>query len=153
MRAKDQLHPYLSDLMAGYSRFKASAEWEGRGKILHWYVFFSREPLKLHQHLLTACPGSFSLFDGLRLITLNALTASDEISDEQSRQVRMVHCAAERSVPLTMCVERSADAVRHRAGIQRVLPESERKRERRKLDQAGLNRLQQRMGYDSARTR
>ncbi|CDZ98020.1 Vacuolar sorting protein VPS28 [Phaffia rhodozyma] len=57
MRAKDQLHPYLSDLMAGYSRFKASAEWEGRGRILHW------------------------------LITLNALSASDEITDEQSRQM------------------------------------------------------------------
>ncbi|KAL7409444.1 vacuolar protein sorting-associated [Mrakia frigida] len=57
MRAKDQLHPYLSDLMSGYSRFKASAEWEGRGRILHW------------------------------LITLNALTASDEITDEQSRQM------------------------------------------------------------------
>lgn len=38
MRAKDQLHPYLSDLMSGYSRFKASAEWEGRGRILHWWI-------------------------------------------------------------------------------------------------------------------
>lgn len=38
LRAKDQLHPYLSDLMAGYSRFKGSSEWEGRGRILHWYV-------------------------------------------------------------------------------------------------------------------
>lgn len=41
LRAKDQLHPYLSDLMAGYSRFKGSSEWEGRGRILHWSVFFS----------------------------------------------------------------------------------------------------------------
>jgi ESCRT-I complex subunit VPS28 len=38
LRAKDQLHPYLSDLMAGYSRFKGSSEWEGRGRILHWSV-------------------------------------------------------------------------------------------------------------------
>lgn len=41
LRAKDQLHPYLSDLMAGYSRFKGSSEWEGRGRILHWSVLFS----------------------------------------------------------------------------------------------------------------
>ncbi len=36
LRAKDQLHPFLTDLMAGYSRFKGSVEWEGRVKILHW---------------------------------------------------------------------------------------------------------------------
>ncbi|GAA5858641.1 hypothetical protein JCM5353_006802 [Sporobolomyces roseus] len=38
LRAKDQLHPLLTDLMSGYTRFKASNEWEGRPKILHWYV-------------------------------------------------------------------------------------------------------------------
>ncbi|EIW69936.1 hypothetical protein TREMEDRAFT_68381 [Tremella mesenterica DSM 1558] len=57
LRAKDQLHPFLTELMSGYSRFKGSQEWEGRAKILHW------------------------------LITLNALKASDEITEEQSRQM------------------------------------------------------------------
>lgn len=38
LRAKDQLHPFLTELMSGYSRFKGSGEWEGRGKILGWYV-------------------------------------------------------------------------------------------------------------------
>lgn len=36
LKAKDQLHPFLTDLMSGYSRFKGSQEWEGRAKILHW---------------------------------------------------------------------------------------------------------------------
>lgn len=101
MRAKDQLHPYLSDLMAGYSRFKASAEWEGRGRILHWSVahrFFTSR-LKASElcrfssvyiRILTRPTEFLALlflrFD-FRLITLNALSASDEITDEQSRQV------------------------------------------------------------------
>lgn len=66
LRAKDQLHPFLSDLMAGYSRFKGSGEWEGRGKILGW------------------------------LIELNKMKASEEITEEQSRQVGpasgFLHC-------------------------------------------------------------
>jgi ESCRT-I complex subunit VPS28 len=37
LRAKDQLQPLLQELMTGYSRFKGSAEWEGRGKIVQWY--------------------------------------------------------------------------------------------------------------------
>ncbi|GAA6059838.1 hypothetical protein JCM10212_003750 [Sporobolomyces blumeae] len=57
LRAKDQLHPLLTDLMSGYTRFKASTEWEGRPKILHW------------------------------LITLNQMRASEEITEEQSRQM------------------------------------------------------------------
>ncbi len=57
LKAKDQLHPFLTELMTGYSKFRGSAEWEGRAKILHW------------------------------LIELNAMKASDEITDEQSRQV------------------------------------------------------------------
>jgi ESCRT-I complex subunit VPS28 len=57
LKAKDQLHPFLTELMSGYSKFKGSAEWDGRAKILHW------------------------------LIELNAMKASDEITDEQSRQV------------------------------------------------------------------
>jgi hypothetical protein len=104
LRAKDQLHPFLTELMSGYSRFKGSNEWEGRSKILHW------------------------------LITLNALKASDEITEEQSRQVclwfptsitptrQIVHF--KRGVlPATYCTETqhahrprntlTADALRH----------------------------------------
>lgn len=40
LKAKDQLHPFLTELMTSYSRFKGSQEWEGRGKILHWSVDF-----------------------------------------------------------------------------------------------------------------
>jgi len=57
LRAKDQLHPFLTELMSGYSKFKGSVEWEGRAKILHW------------------------------LIELNSMKASDEITEEQSRQM------------------------------------------------------------------
>jgi hypothetical protein len=71
LRAKDQLHPFLTELMSGYSRFKGSQEWEGRAKILHWYVV----------------PHVFFARANDRLITLNALKASDEITEEQSRQV------------------------------------------------------------------
>ncbi len=71
LRAKDQLHPFLTELMSGYSRFKGSQEWEGRGKILHWCVVAYHIPLKLYA----------------RLITLNAMKASDEVTEEQSRQV------------------------------------------------------------------
>lgn len=38
LRAKDQLHPLMTELMSGYTRFKNSNEWEGRPKILHWCV-------------------------------------------------------------------------------------------------------------------
>ncbi|TIA97123.1 hypothetical protein E3P92_03499 [Wallemia ichthyophaga] len=57
LRAKDQLHPMLTDLMSVYSRFKGSAEWEGRPKLVGW------------------------------LISLNKMKAADEITDEQSRQM------------------------------------------------------------------
>ncbi|GAA5873612.1 hypothetical protein JCM3774_004990 [Rhodotorula dairenensis] len=57
LRAKDQLHPLLTDLMQSYARFSRSNEWQGRPKLLHW------------------------------LIELNRMKgASDEISDEQARQ-------------------------------------------------------------------
>lgn len=59
LRAKDQLHPLLTELMQSYARFSRSNDWVGRPKILNW------------------------------LIELNQLRgASDEISDEQARQVR-----------------------------------------------------------------
>ncbi|KZS94828.1 vacuolar protein sorting-associated protein 28 [Sistotremastrum niveocremeum HHB9708] len=57
LRAKDQLHPILQDLMTGYARFKGSKDLEGRSKIVAW------------------------------LITLNGMKASDEITEEQARQL------------------------------------------------------------------
>ncbi|KAI0031284.1 vacuolar protein sorting-associated protein 28 [Vararia minispora EC-137] len=56
-RAKDQLHPMLQDLVTGCARFKGSAEWEGRSKMVGW------------------------------LITLNGMKASEELSAEQIRQL------------------------------------------------------------------
>ncbi|TEB22096.1 vacuolar protein sorting-associated protein 28 [Coprinellus micaceus] len=59
MRAKDELHTYLQDLVTGFARFKGSKDWEGRKQ------------------------------DGIlfyRLITLNGMKASAELSDEQARQ-------------------------------------------------------------------
>lgn len=56
-RAKDQLHPILQELVTGYARFKGSKEWEGRQRMVSW------------------------------LITLNSMKASDEITDEQARQL------------------------------------------------------------------
>ncbi|KAH9024894.1 VPS28 protein-domain-containing protein [Lactarius hengduanensis] len=57
LRAKDQLHPILQELVTGYARFKGSKDWEGRSKMVGW------------------------------LITLNGMKASDEITEEQSRQL------------------------------------------------------------------
>lgn len=93
LKAKDQLHPFLTELMTGYSRFKGSQAWEGRGKILHWSV----SPSLLARSLAD---------QKYRLISLNAMKASDEITEEQSRQVRFTA-----STPLTK------DAIRHRARI------------------------------------
>jgi ESCRT-I complex subunit VPS28 len=74
MRAKDQLHPLLQELVTGYARFKGSKDWEGRSKMVGWCV------LEYFPPLFTS-----HLFD--RLITLNAMKASEEITEEQSRQV------------------------------------------------------------------
>ncbi|KDR80946.1 hypothetical protein GALMADRAFT_222546 [Galerina marginata CBS 339.88] len=57
MRAKDQLHPMLQELVTGYARFKGSKDWEGRSKMVSW------------------------------LITLNGMKASEELTEEQSRQL------------------------------------------------------------------
>ncbi|KAF9483009.1 vacuolar protein sorting-associated protein 28 [Pholiota conissans] len=57
MRAKDQLHPMLQDLVTGYARFKGSKDWEGRSKMVSW------------------------------LITLNGMKASEELTEEQTRQL------------------------------------------------------------------
>ncbi|KAG6872970.1 hypothetical protein C0995_004509 [Termitomyces sp. Mi166 len=57
LRAKDQLHPILQELVTGYARFKGSKDWEGRSRMISW------------------------------LITLNGMKASEEITEEQSRQL------------------------------------------------------------------
>ena len=36
MRAKDELHPILQELVTGYARFKGSKDWEGRSKMVGW---------------------------------------------------------------------------------------------------------------------
>ena len=38
MRAKDQLHPMLQELVTGYARFKGSKDWEGRSRMVSWFV-------------------------------------------------------------------------------------------------------------------
>jgi len=38
LRAKDELHRYLQDLVTALSKFKASSEWEGRSKMVSWCV-------------------------------------------------------------------------------------------------------------------
>jgi ESCRT-I complex subunit VPS28 len=65
MKAKDQLQPIITELMSCYSKFQRSSEFEGRPKLVHW------------------------------LITLNQMKASDELTDEQVRQVSLLsfHCA------------------------------------------------------------
>ena len=83
LRAKDQLHPFLTELMSGYSRFKGSQEWEGRAKILHWCVVAVFPVLRRR---LVAPPRRHPHAD-TRLIELNAMKASDEVTEEQSRQV------------------------------------------------------------------
>lgn len=40
LRAKDQLHPILQELVTGYARFKGSKDWEGRSRMVSWYVQF-----------------------------------------------------------------------------------------------------------------
>ena len=37
LRAKDQLHPILQELVTGYARFRGSKDWEGRSKLVAWY--------------------------------------------------------------------------------------------------------------------
>jgi ESCRT-I complex subunit VPS28 len=41
LRAKDQLHPILQELVTGYARFKGSKDWEGRSRMVGWYVLLS----------------------------------------------------------------------------------------------------------------
>ncbi|KAJ7621082.1 vacuolar protein sorting-associated protein 28 [Roridomyces roridus] len=73
LRAKDQLHPILQDLVTGYARFKGSKDWEGRSRMVSWQV---------SSVLLQSSIQRLS-----RLITLNGMSASEEITEEQSRQL------------------------------------------------------------------
>ncbi|KAL0066554.1 Vacuolar protein-sorting-associated protein 28 [Marasmius tenuissimus] len=59
LRAKDQLHPLLQNVVTGYARFKGSggAQDEARSRLVGW------------------------------LITLNGMSASEMITEEQSRQL------------------------------------------------------------------
>jgi ESCRT-I complex subunit VPS28 len=75
MRAKDQLHPLLQDLVTGYARFKGSKDWEGRGKMVEWYN-------------IRSLFRSLEFITVVRLIALNGMKASEEITEEQSRQVK-----------------------------------------------------------------
>jgi ESCRT-I complex subunit VPS28 len=77
LRAKDQLHPILQELVTGYARFKGSKDWEGRSRMVGWYVSCCILQNGETLHLICVC----------RLITLNAMKASEEITEEQSRQV------------------------------------------------------------------
>lgn len=69
LRAKDQLHPLLSDLMSSYSRFSTAsngndqdASSQGRAKVLHWsvdclhsFLLCQREALSDDGYLLPLC--------------------------------------------------------------------------------------------------
>ncbi|KAF9266847.1 ESCRT-1 complex, Vps28 subunit [Marasmius fiardii PR-910] len=57
LRAKDQLHPLLQNVVTGYARFKGSNDSEARSRLVGW------------------------------LITLNGMSASETITEEQSRQL------------------------------------------------------------------
>ena len=50
LRAKDQLHPILSELMSSYAKLNKSSEWEGRPKILQWCVFDASSDPSAHTH-------------------------------------------------------------------------------------------------------
>lgn len=41
MKAKDQLHPMLQELVTLYARFKGSKDWEGRSRMVSWYAFYN----------------------------------------------------------------------------------------------------------------
>lgn len=142
LRAKDQLHPLLSDLMSSYSRFSDNSSasgqegaGQGRARVLHWYVYFATSGSNNKDQKLT--PQQFMFTPPRpprsRLITLNQMKASDEIDEEQARQVSLQGCRigealrrygatlsdatalARLSLPL-------ADAIRCRGRVQRLVP-------------------------------
>jgi ESCRT-I complex subunit VPS28 len=44
MRAKDQLHPLLQELVTSLARFKGSKHWEGRSRLVGWQVVLLFDP-------------------------------------------------------------------------------------------------------------
>ena len=50
LRAKDQLHPILQELVTGYARFKGSKDWEGRSKMVGWYVIIMSPCVNRQDH-------------------------------------------------------------------------------------------------------
>jgi ESCRT-I complex subunit VPS28 len=68
----------LQELVTGYARFKGSKDWEGRSRMISWWAHLSF----LHYSSKTAW---------IRLITLNGMKASEELTDEQSRQVYTIY--------------------------------------------------------------
>jgi len=71
MRAKDQLHPLLQELVTSSPRLRVNKEWEG-GQVV--CPLPSSGPQSTHLLMLIR-----------RLITLNAMKASEEITEDQSR--------------------------------------------------------------------
>lgn len=74
LHAKDQLHGYVQELVTGFARFKGSKDWEGRSKMVSWYVIMQN---------IHGPPTNIVS----RLITLNGMKASEELTDEQARQL------------------------------------------------------------------
>ncbi len=48
LRAKDQLYPYLQELVTGYARFKGKDSWEGHSKMVGWYELSFRSAFHCH---------------------------------------------------------------------------------------------------------
>lgn len=72
LRAKDQLHPLFGDLLTSYTKVGAEVG-EARGKLLHW------------------CVGNRqTCADVTRLITLNQMSASEEVDEQAAREVRSI---------------------------------------------------------------
>lgn len=141
LRAKDQLHPLLQELITGYARFKAAKDWEGRSKMVGWLVLFC-----LRVEIMGAECYTERL---IRLITLNGMKASEEITEEQSRQVRsrllsflqsFIHILYSvlfySSIHSTSTLYLRSAPLRRRPRIRRVLPQLgrwERQRSERRM--------------------
>lgn len=83
MRAKDQLHPILQELVTSYARFKGSKDWEGRSKMVGWSV-----SAYLPVGVIWDADRMYAAIR--RLITLNGMKASEELTEEQARQASAV---------------------------------------------------------------
>jgi len=64
LRAKDQLHPILQELVTGFARFKGSKDWEGRSRMVGWYVLVSEFHCgQFPNRVLSVCRGADGSFD------------------------------------------------------------------------------------------